>query len=157
VLPSLNWLQLSHFVCHHWHPASLAAFGAVLAAPPVVITAALSTPFSYWILLRNAIVYLTSLALSITAYRLSPFHPLAKYPGPVLARVSRLWAVSGVLGENQHIYSHQLFDRYGDIVRTGPNHLIIRNAAAVPVIHGPKERWPRHARELPDTFALGVI
>lgn len=90
-------------------------------------------------------IYLCSLSLSITVYRLSPFHPLAKYPGPVLARISRLWAVYSVIRGKQHMDSHELFLRYGDVVRTGPNHLIMRNASAIPAIHGLNDRWPRHA------------
>lgn len=122
------------------------AFIAVLALPPLTITSALGPSFSMLVVLQCALIYLGSLCVSIVAYRLSPFHPLAQYPGPVLARVSRLWATREVIKESQHITSHILFERYGDVVRTGPNHLIIRDVAAIPVIHGTKDQWPRHAR-----------
>jgi hypothetical protein len=97
-------------------------------------------------------LYLCSLGFSITVYRLSPFHPLAKYPGPILARISRLWAVYGVIRGKQHMDSHELFLRYGDVVRTGPNHLIMRNASAIPAIHGLNDRWPRHASRSWENF-----
>jgi hypothetical protein len=44
----------------------------------------------------------------------------ARYPGPVLARVSRLWAARQVMKKKQHIVSHELFEMYkSDVVRTG--------------------------------------
>ena len=52
-------------------------------------------------------------------YRLSPLHPLAKYPGPVIAKTSKWWAA--YLGGKGafHRYCKNLHDRYGDIVRVG--------------------------------------
>lgn len=45
-------------------------------------------------LLQTFAIFHTTLISSIVLYRLSPFHPLAKYPGPVLAKISKLWFVS---------------------------------------------------------------
>jgi hypothetical protein len=43
-----------------------------------------------------------------------------RYPGPVLARVSRLWAAHHVMKQRQHHLSHELFEKYkSDVVRTG--------------------------------------
>jgi hypothetical protein len=43
-----------------------------------------------------------------------------RYPGPVLARVSRLWAARQVGKQRQHHLSHELFEKYkSDVVRTG--------------------------------------
>jgi hypothetical protein len=149
-------LQLTHVVCHYHEPSSLPAFAAILTLPPLVTTAALSQ-FSIPLFLRIALTYDLVLALSIITYRLSPFHPLANYPGPVLAKVTRFWAAEKVIGGNQHIVSHSLFEKYGDVVRTGPNHLIFRNASAIPIIHGPKDRWPRHARQFSPVYGMEHI
>lgn len=102
------------------------------------------------------VIYLLLLVSSITIYRLSPFHPLARYPGPVLARISRLWALWRVVNGKQHIDSHELFLRYGDVVRTGPNHLLIRDASVIPALHGSKDRWLRTESELPLTVFLVI-
>jgi hypothetical protein len=73
---------------------------------------------------------------SIVAYRISPFHPLAKYPGPFTAKLSKLWMVRlsvlvGVIEADkhsqvfvtltgkQHEHFASLHEKYGDIVRTG--------------------------------------
>jgi hypothetical protein len=92
-------------------------------------------------------VYLVALYASITVYRVSPFHPLAAYPGPALARISRFWAMAQFIGGKQHILSHELFNRYGPVVRTGPNHLLFRDAKAVSTILGARDPWPKHTSE----------
>lgn len=96
-----------------------------------------------------AFTYLATLATSVIAYRISPFHPLAKHPGPLIAKVTRLWIFYKVLKGKQHEYYHQLHETYGDIVRTGPNHLTIRNVKAIPKVLGPgsaQNRWPKGRR-----------
>jgi hypothetical protein len=119
----------------------------LLVLPPAALGYAYST--SILALAGLSAVYLLALVASVAAYRLSPFHPLAKYPGPVLARVSRLWATRVAASGRQHEFSHELFARYGDVVRTGPNHLIIRNVSAIPVVLGAKNPWPKHLRTSP--------
>jgi hypothetical protein len=52
-------------------------------------------------------------------YRLSPFHPLAKYPGPVIAKTSKLWAAYVCARGDLHRYYKNLHNRYGDVVRVG--------------------------------------
>ncbi|ETW76944.1 hypothetical protein HETIRDRAFT_481064 [Heterobasidion irregulare TC 32-1] len=84
--------------------------------------------------LSSYAVYLSSLVLSVVVYRISPFHPLAKYPGPLFLKISRFSAWVIVMGGNQHRYYHSLHQRYGPYVRTGPNHLHISDAAAIPAV-----------------------
>jgi hypothetical protein len=110
-----------------------------LFLPPAALSYAYASSFT-----RSLVTYLLALTASIVAYRLSPFHPLAAYPGPRLARISRFWATHQVLKGRQHILSHELFARYGNVVRTGPNHLIIRDDTAVSVVLGARNQWPKH-------------
>jgi hypothetical protein len=135
---------------HHREPRSLLGFAGLLCFLPLAISLA-SRPESLAALLgtfsRVVSVYWAALAASVGVYRLSPFHPLARYPGPLLARVSRLWALRVVLNGKQHVVSHQLFERYGNVVRTGPNHLIIRDAAAIPTVLGGRDMWFKGGRE----------
>jgi hypothetical protein len=85
--------------------------------------------------------------MSITLYRLSPFHPLANVPGPPLAKVSRFWAVYHVWTGRQYLISYELFERYqSNVVRTGPNHVIIRDVEAVSTMLGGRDRWQKHDR-----------
>ena len=63
--------------------------------------------------------YIGTLIFFTLVYRLSPFHPLAKYPGPVIARASKWWGVYySARGDPHRQYKH-LHDRYGDVVRIG--------------------------------------
>ena len=84
-------------------------------------------------------MYFATLVGSIVAYRISPFHPLANYPGPFVAKISKLWMVCPFIpassvcslwadGPTQlfisstgkpHEYYARLHEKYGDIVRIG--------------------------------------
>ena len=64
-------------------------------------------------------VYLGTLGASILFYRLSPFHPLASYPGPLPARISKWWHVWAAAGGKQHLYLYRMHEKYGDVVRIG--------------------------------------
>ncbi|KAI0265869.1 high nitrogen upregulated cytochrome P450 monooxygenase 2 [Gloeopeniophorella convolvens] len=81
--------------------------------------------------------YYGLIILYTIVYRLSPWHPLAKHPGPVLARVSKLWSAMISAQGKQHIYYKNLHEQYGDVVRTGPNELSIRDASIIPSVLGP--------------------
>ncbi|KAF8954023.1 cytochrome P450 [Flammula alnicola] len=70
-------------------------------------------------------VFWSSLLTSIAIYRLSPWHPLAEYPGPILCKLSKFrLAFLGAEGK-QHLYYRQLHEKYGNVVRVGPNELSI--------------------------------
>ncbi|KZL80355.1 isotrichodermin c-15 hydroxylase [Colletotrichum incanum] len=63
-------------------------------------------------------------------------HPLRKFPGPVLQRASPLvWAWQHASG-HQAFRTQQHHDRYGPIVRIGPNHLTFTNVNAWKEIYG---------------------
>ncbi|RDX44047.1 cytochrome P450 [Lentinus brumalis] len=82
------------------------------------------------------LAYPTSTATSVVAYRISPFHPLAGYPGPVLARVSKFWAVWNTWRGRQHHVITELHRRYGTFVRIGPNDLSVVDVKAVTQVLG---------------------
>jgi hypothetical protein len=76
-------------------------------------------PFTFMGLAWSYAVFLGSLSLSIAAYRLSPFHPLAQYPGPVIGKVTKLWGFWKTSQGYKYIYDKKLHDTYGPYVRTG--------------------------------------
>jgi hypothetical protein len=50
--------------------------------------------------------------LAVIIYRLK-FHPLAKYPGPLLAKITSLSAVYHVYKGDRHIHIHRAHEKYG--------------------------------------------
>ena len=62
--------------------------------------------------------YVLCLFSSIAIYRLL-FHRVRKFPGPIFAKVSKLWHASKVLNSDQHLLLDRLHKQYGDFVRTG--------------------------------------
>lgn len=74
--------------------------------------AALSLNTSY-------LVSYTTLVVSVLCYRLSPLHPLWKYPGPILARCSKFYGIWQQYSGEMYLKVQAMHDRYGDVVRTG--------------------------------------
>ncbi|TFK24880.1 high nitrogen upregulated cytochrome P450 monooxygenase 2 [Coprinopsis marcescibilis] len=69
-------------------------------------------------------------------YRISPLHPLAGYPGPLLWRITKFApAWYGAKGKH-HLQLKKLHERYGPIVRIGPNELSIVDKDMIPFILG---------------------
>ncbi|KAJ6620160.1 hypothetical protein B0H10DRAFT_1102331 [Mycena sp. CBHHK59/15] len=57
------------------------------------LSASISTAFS------SVGLYLLFLGFSITIYRLSPWHPLVRFPGPRMAHLTKWWMVNQVVFE----------------------------------------------------------
>ncbi|KAI0741404.1 cytochrome P450 [Daedaleopsis nitida] len=95
-----------------------------------------------------ASTYIATLISVTAAYRLSPWHPLASYPGPLLARISSLWLVYVSFWGRRHLVVHHLHERYGPFVRIGPNALSINTSSATSLYltmeKGEAYRYPAH-------------
>lgn len=70
------------------------------------------------IVVSFSVFYLTLLS-SIFIYRISPLHPLYKFPGPFFAKVTKLWNVRIMASGKNHIYYKNLHEKYGPYVRIG--------------------------------------
>ncbi|KAH9169509.1 high nitrogen upregulated cytochrome P450 monooxygenase 2 [Lactarius sanguifluus] len=127
---------VSHLCFRYLEPRSKPPLVALL----VVLPALLSLPISYhvqWPIASLPLAFVTygTFLVSFTlAYRISPLHPLAKYPGPIIAKSSK--------GKGDlHRQYKSLHDRYGDVVRVGPNELSIRDPSLIPAILGQVVIW----------------
>ncbi|TGO86488.1 hypothetical protein BPOR_0299g00040 [Botrytis porri] len=67
-------------------------------------------------------------------YRLY-FHPLAAYPGPILASVTDWYNIYLCLTGNRHLNEFRLHQIYGPIVRIGPNRLSFNSTTALQDIY----------------------
>ncbi|KAK5990624.1 Cytochrome P450 monooxygenase lnbC [Cladobotryum mycophilum] len=64
------------------------------------------------------------------------FHPLHRFPGPRLAAATQLVNVYYIIRGINCKYLYELHEKYGDVVRTGPNELSFRTASAIRTIYG---------------------
>lgn len=61
---------------------------------------------------------------------------LSKYPGLFLASLTDWWRFVDVLGRRPDITQNKLHQKYGDVVRLGPNFLSFADPAAIKAIYG---------------------
>ncbi|PWY84975.1 cytochrome P450 [Aspergillus heteromorphus CBS 117.55] len=103
------------FIHGEWH---LQAPSILVGHVSVFAVLLLASTRSSWLLIAG---YLLSLFASITIYRLF-FHPLRHFPGPLGARISKLWHVWQARKCKNFLVLDALHAQYGDFVRTGMSH-----------------------------------
>lgn len=112
--------QITYLIYKRFEPASsivhfifflgLPTFLHAWRSPPKVDSPSITTIYlSYW----------ASLLVFVISYRLSPFHPLARFPGPLLARVSKFWMAYVTFRGDAHNTIRDMHTQYGDVVRIG--------------------------------------
>ncbi|KAH8807260.1 cytochrome protein [Xylogone sp. PMI_703] len=78
----------------------------------------------------SVIVFYLLYTLCIWIYRLT-LHPLAKYPGPLLAKVTNWYSVYYAFRGDIHIDMWRCHEKYGDVVRYAPNRLLVNNVNGI--------------------------
>ncbi|KAJ7034119.1 cytochrome P450 [Mycena alexandri] len=111
-------------VCHYlvfkrYEPKDERILVGLVVAPPMIIGLLPREDFLNISVsvLRSCLLYCSALILSVLTYRISPLHPLAKYPGPVACKTSKLWLTWIASRGKLHLYVKGLHDEYGSIVR----------------------------------------
>ncbi|KAL6407021.1 hypothetical protein AUP68_09842 [Ilyonectria robusta] len=95
-------------------PKSMQPMIGLTAMMPTVTLLALT----FFLLVISQIVYYTF------------FHPLAKYPGPAIAKFTNLWKAYQLWSLHMPETLTQLHDKYGEVVRVGPNDLSFNGGKA---------------------------
>ncbi|KEF54633.1 uncharacterized protein A1O9_09075 [Exophiala aquamarina CBS 119918] len=87
------------------------------------------------------------LVLSVVAYVVYQrfIHPLARYPGPFWASLTDIWQVLEFLSLKQPYRLTELHEKYGPVVRYGPDKISITHESSVQVI------YQKSSRALPKT------
>jgi hypothetical protein len=88
-----------------------------------------------------AIYFLYLSALSVALYVVSSIRAilrpgLRRLPGPFLARFSGLYRLSMVAGGRAPGEYQKIHEKYGRIVRVGPNHVSISDPSMIPLVYG---------------------
>ncbi|KAK6067808.1 cytochrome P450 (isotrichodermin C-15 hydroxylase) [Seiridium cupressi] len=103
----------------------------------------------------SASQYATSALVLIVGWQLTTIfynlylHPLRNFPGPVTSRASRIpWAYLHATGV-QFLWTQKLHDKYGPVVRIGPNHLSFTDADAWKDIYGHRLGVESSMQEMP--------
>ena len=77
------------------------------------------------------------------------FHPLSRYPGPLLAKFTNYWRYRDVRGRKSHLTRVALHEKHGPVVRVGPNTLSISDPTYIPKIYGPGQGFLKVCVPLP--------
>ena len=97
----------------------------LLAVPPALVAACVLSP--HYAPARAALlafgVHCATILGATLLYRAGPWHPLARYPGPYVYRLSKIALAWRTSDGKQFEHLKRLHDRYGDIVRVGEWHL----------------------------------
>ncbi|KAI0808392.1 high nitrogen upregulated cytochrome P450 monooxygenase 2 [Fomes fomentarius] len=132
---------LAHQGFRRYETYSIGIHLALLFLPPALVATSNATRVLYCTLFHTLSlafpIYFATLAFAIVLYRLSPIHPLAHYPGPLGCKISKLWMAVLSQSGGQHRYYKALHEKYGNVVRIGPNELSIREPSAVMALLGP--------------------
>jgi len=128
------------------------AFGFVLVTSIYLFCSGLSLFESLSTTSIGWIYHVVFLTLSAVLYRLSPFHPLAKFPGPILGRITSLYLVYIVATGKRHLKFIELHKKYGTFVRTGPNTISINLNEAVGTIYSSASAWNKSP-----AYSLGLL
>ncbi|KAH8801238.1 high nitrogen upregulated cytochrome P450 monooxygenase 2 [Flagelloscypha sp. PMI_526] len=82
-------------------------------------------------ILTSILAHIIGIIILVVLYRFNPWHPLAGYPGPFLARATNFWMVFKSAGGKRHVLIRNLHRKYGTHVRMGPNLVSIADIDAV--------------------------
>lgn len=82
-------------------------------------------------------IHLLTIGVLTMVYRISPFHPLYRIPGPLLHRITSLNMVLMVSSGHRYNRMRALHQNYGKFVRTGKFHGLRANESDLIVYSGP--------------------
>ena len=115
--------HLAYFIRGEHHLQAPSLFGLSVLAPIALMMAQIRLSHTgihraFWNTSTIMTVYLCALFGSMVVYRLF-FHRLNGFPGPWMARTTKLWHCMKVLNFDSYRQIDKLHEEYGDFVRTG--------------------------------------
>jgi hypothetical protein len=132
---------VSHLLIHFFEPVSIGRFLLYPSCIAVAERSIFSLPLAQ--ISVSLLVWLSALGMSILIYRLIlPFHPLQHIPGPLFAKSTQICQFYSLFRGRPRVDQRRLHERYGPVVRIGPNEVSIADTSALPIIFGAKS-WQK--------------
>lgn len=115
--------HLTIFIRGEWHTTAptLLVFYLMLCSCYLALETIISSQYdlhSLWTYLFILAAHFGSILASMTIYR-TMLHRLNGFPGPFLAKVTKLWHAAHLLDSKNHLLLGRLHQQYGNFVRTG--------------------------------------
>ncbi|KAI1173081.1 cytochrome P450 [Nemania sp. FL0916] len=85
------------------------------------------------------------LVLLLYLIRMRNYHGLNKIPGPFLASITNLWKWHIVWTEQMPFVNTKLHEKYGPLVRIGPNHVSASSEESIQTIHRSRSGFTKSA------------
>ncbi|CVL08128.1 related to pisatin demethylase / cytochrome P450 monooxygenase [Fusarium mangiferae] len=101
------------------------------------------TQRSDWKSLSVALVLIPILSVVVWWIASHFASPLRKYPGPPVAGWTNLWRLRTVLEGSYHVKIKELHEKYGPVVRIGPNTLDFDLPELIKTIYGTDGKWKK--------------
>lgn len=114
-------MQITYRIFKRYEPDALLPVSILLVLVPSLLVSFvyLHAPTLILAIAFTFSSYYTVLLAYVAVYRLSPYHPLARYPGPIENKLSKMTIAWETYRGKQYLYIKELHDRYRDIVRVG--------------------------------------
>lgn len=86
----------------------------------------------------------STLALAFVVFHVFPvWWRLRHVPGPFWASLSDIPRMLWVTTKEAHLIHQRLHDKYGEVVRVGPNTVIFRDPTAIPTVYPMRAGFPK--------------
>lgn len=114
-------LQCVKLAClyFHWIPmrGDIATFASV--AIILLLCKTQTSHLRLFDVLISSTYYFGAVIFATSLWRISPFHPLTRFPGPLLNKITSLHLAYMAYSGRRHLIMERLHQRYGKFVRTG--------------------------------------
>ena len=96
--------------------------------------------------LQNAsglVLFLGAVVTVITVQLVRTWWRLRHIPGPFLASLTNIQRVWWVKTKRAHLIHQQMHEKYGDVVRFGPNMVSISDPSVIPTVYPMRPGFPK--------------